>query len=83
MEKTGKNFTLKWKRTDTFEYPKVWHTFKAKDIDSDNLVEYRIQDLPESRFQEGIDFMAENFCKYEPLNEALGEFKPFAIISFY
>lgn len=67
------NIGLKWKRPETSEYPKIWHTFKAKDVDSDQLVEYRIQDLPESRFEEAIQLMTSNFCKDEPLNQALGE----------
>lgn len=64
---------LKWTRPKTSEYPKIWLTFEAKDIDSDKLVEYRIQDLPESRFDEAIQLMTMNFCRDEPLNEALGE----------
>lgn len=66
------NIGLKWKRPENSEYPKIWLTFKAKDVDSEKLVEYRIQDLPESRFDEAVQFMTTNFCKDEPLNEALG-----------
>lgn len=62
-----------WKRSESLEFPKIWHTFKAKDIDSDNLVEYRIQDLPESRFDEAIKMMSTAFCKDEPLCEAYSE----------
>lgn len=67
------NIGLRWKRPETSEYPKTWLVFKAKDIDSDELVEYRIEDLPESRFHEGVQFMASIFCKNAPLHEALGE----------
>lgn len=75
---------LKWKRPETSEYPKTWLTFQAKDIDSNELVEYRIQDLPESRYEEAVQFMAANFCKDEPLSQAFGKltmksaFIPFA-----
>lgn len=63
---------LLWSRSESVKYPKLWCTFKASDINSDELVEYRIQDLPESRFDDGIYFMAEHFCKDEPICVALG-----------
>lgn len=66
---------LKWNRPEIFENPRTWLTFEAKDINSDKLVEYYIQDLPESRFAEAIQFMASNFCKDEPLSQAFGELK--------
>lgn len=61
-----------WKRPESSEFPKIWHTFKARDIDSDNLVEYRIQDLPESRFDEAVRMMSSAFCRDEPICEAYG-----------
>ncbi|XP_031623083.1 uncharacterized protein LOC116340630 [Contarinia nasturtii] len=63
---------LKWKRPRSTEFPKVWRSFNAVDIDSGKIVEYSIQDLPESRFKDGIDFMGEHFCKDEPICEAFG-----------
>lgn len=65
---------LKWKRP-ALEYPKVWSTFEAKNIDSADLVEYRIQDLPESRFEDALEIMVSTFCKDEPLAEAYGMLK--------
>lgn len=62
---------LKWKRSDS-EFPKVWSTFKARDSDSDDLVEYRIQDLPESRFADALKTMVSIFCDDEPLAQAYG-----------
>lgn len=63
---------LIWNRPESSEFPKVWCTFKASDIDGDRIVEYRIKDLPESRFDDGINFMAQHFCLNEPIAEALG-----------
>lgn len=63
---------LWWKRPDDIEYPKIWHTFKAKDIDSDDLVEYRIEDLAENQFEDALDFVTEIFCKDEPICQAYG-----------
>lgn len=68
---------LQWKRPESLKFPKIWLTFKAKDIDSDELVEYCIQDLPESRFQDAMDFMLTIFCKDEPVSEAYGMCKEF------
>lgn len=61
-----------WKRPESSEYPKIWHTFKARDVDSDNLVEYRIQDLPETNFDQALQMMSNAFCKDEPICEAYG-----------
>lgn len=63
---------LKWKRPESAEFPRIWTTFKAKDKDSDELVEYRIQDLPESKFDEALEFLAHNYCRDEPIAEACG-----------
>lgn len=37
---------LSWKRPDNVPFPQVWLKFQAKDINSDDLVNYRVQDLP-------------------------------------
>lgn len=63
---------LKWKRPHSAEYPKVWHKFTAKDVDSDNLVEYRIEDLTESKYEASLAMMVEYFCRDEPTCAAYG-----------
>lgn len=65
---------FKWFRPKTSEFPKIWRTFSAADISSDVLVEYRIQDLPESRFEDAIKHMVSNYLKDEPLTFALSKF---------
>lgn len=65
--------SLAWKRPDSVEFPKIWRTFKAKDIGSDELVDYYVQDLPESRFEDALDFMVPILSKQEPLCEAYGK----------
>lgn len=73
-------FSLKWKRPESTDFPKVWHTFQAKDIDSNNLVDYTIEDLPESKFDEAISILVESFCKGEPMWMAYGmKFKVYRI----
>lgn len=66
--------TLKWKRPNTVKYPKVWHTFKAKDLDCDEMVEYRIQDLPLDRTDEVFEHMIANYIQDEPIGQVLGNF---------
>lgn len=58
---------LKWVRPTDVPYPKIWMTFKERDANSDKLVEYRIQDLPESMFEDAIKLMANVCVADEPL----------------
>lgn len=63
---------LSWKRLASVEYPRVWHTFMARDIDSDEMVEYRIQDLPLNRVNEVYEHMLANYIIDEPVGQILG-----------
>lgn len=77
---------LKWTRPNAVEYPKVWRTFQARDLDSDKLVEYRVQDLPESHFEIAIEHMVEHFMRDEPTMAILGEvfpYIPFFLVKFH
>lgn len=60
---------MTWKRPD-FEYPKVWHRFKARDLNSDKFVEYRIEDLLETRADEVFEHMKVNYFPDEPISQA-------------
>lgn len=64
--------SLKWKRSDSVEYPKIWHKFMARDTISDNLVEYRIQDLPLDRVNDAYYHMLVNYIVDEPVAQVLG-----------
>lgn len=64
---------LKWTRPETIEYPKVWHRFQARDLNSDNLVEYRIEDLVEERVEDAFKHMRDFYFKDEPVSTAMGE----------
>lgn len=64
---------FKWQRPDSVEYPKVWHRFRARDLNSENFVEYRIEDLVESRAEDAFTHMKENFMPDEPVCQALGK----------
>lgn len=52
-------------------YPQVFHTFMAKDKDSDELVEYMVQDLTENKFNLAIEFMIKNQVREETFHKAL------------
>lgn len=56
-----------WRRPENVEFPSVWSTFKAKDLNSEDLVEYRVQDLPVERFEEAVKHMSTNFIPDEPM----------------
>lgn len=63
---------LSWKRPDNVTFPQVWLKFKAKDLNSDDLVEYRVQDLPLERYEDAIDHMCKYFIVDEPPSKSLG-----------
>ena len=48
---------------------KIYSSFKAKDKDSDEIIEYSIQDIPEDKFEEAINLYVEHFITDEPLAE--------------
>lgn len=64
---------LKWRRPKSVKYPKVWLTFMGRDLDTDNLVEYRIEDVTESNAENVLKHMKAYFIHDEPISRALGE----------
>lgn len=65
---------LKWKRPESIEYPKVWHRFKACDLNSEELVEYRVEDLCSGKAHEAYKHMWENYLKDDPMSQAMRKF---------
>lgn len=63
---------LSWRRPSNVPFPCTWHTFKAKDVDSDGLVDYTVEDLPEERNDEAIQHMIEYYLHGEPLAKSKG-----------
>lgn len=64
---------LKWKRPESSDFPKNWYTFKAKDTETDEIVDYFIEDLSESKIEEALNLFVEHFCKEEPICNACGK----------
>lgn len=66
----------KFVRPESATYPQVYYAFNAKDKDSDVVVSYRVQDLPEEYFVKAVDLMVkhfladETFCACRKLNES-------------
>lgn len=56
-----------WSRPDKPQIPTIYHTFRAKHVDSDQLVTYRVQDFTEDRHADVIQHYRENFVDDEPL----------------
>lgn len=54
-------------RTAGFVYPQIYSRFKAKDKNSDKIVDYIIQDLPENRFKDAVEFMDKFMYQHEPM----------------
>lgn len=71
------NESLQWVRPlDVIPYPNVWVEFEAKEMkNSDKLVKYRIQDLPEDRFDDALQHLTDNYLIDEPLSVAYGKIK--------
>lgn len=65
-----------WKRPDNVPYPKVWLEFTAKESkNSDRMVKYWIQDIPENRFDDAIQHLAEHFLVGAPISTYFGNDK--------
>ncbi|KAL7028453.1 hypothetical protein ACKWTF_005842 [Chironomus riparius] len=60
-----------FKRPVNLEFPHVYCIFTAKDRGSDVMTEYRIQDIPEDRYEEAVDMMANVFLPDEPLSDKI------------
>lgn len=55
----------KFKRPESLSFPQIYHKFKAKDKNSEKIVEYRVQDLQEHYFERCVDFMVQYFLPDE------------------
>lgn len=56
-----------WTRPNRIPYPYIWLKFKAKDVETSDLVEYTVQDLPEDRYDEALNIMATQFLADAPM----------------
>lgn len=64
-----------WKRPlDKVPYPNTWLEFTAKEsFNSDKLIKYRIQDIPENRFDDAIEHIRTHFLIDSPVSKFFGK----------
>lgn len=64
-----------WSRPDSVAFPLTYTRFQALDCASDGgdrLVEYRIEDLQESRFQDAVNIIRDKHLVDEPMKSSKG-----------
>lgn len=54
-----------------FSFPKIYQTFQAKDLESNDLVEYIVRDLSKDRIEDALSHLLINFIPFEPECESL------------
>lgn len=62
---TNQNQNPGWQRA-AGSTPVCYYEFVSGDENCDKLVEYKIQDIPENRYDEACKFMLSYFVPYEP-----------------
>ena len=63
---------MPFKRPESLEFPTIYYTFKVKSRESDEVIEYRVQDLPDDRFEEALELMRTHFLPDESLCSSKG-----------
>lgn len=68
--------TSQWERSmDKMPYPHMWAEFHQKESkDSEKVVRYWIQDLPEDRYDEAIQFMITHYVPNIPIYGSVGSY---------
>lgn len=61
---------VKFKRPKDLEYPKTYHTFHAKDSNTDELVEYVVEDLTEEYTEQALEIFNSFLSPEEICNRA-------------
>lgn len=63
-----------WSRPkESVSYPIVWCEFTAKEAKhSEREIKYWVQDLPEDRFDDAIQFLADYFVADAPISKYFG-----------
>lgn len=54
-------------REPSFSYPQTYFKFKTLNYDKSTNVEYRIEDFPLDRIEDGVNFMLNHFVNDEPI----------------
>lgn len=52
-------------RPADLEFPRVFYNFKAKAKESDEIIEYEVQDLPEELYEDALELLVRDFLPDE------------------
>lgn len=61
-----------WKRATDVPHPITWFKFKAKDLEGDELVDFRVQNLTENRFDDVFKLQMNEAVDYLPPGKTIG-----------
>jgi len=62
-----------WSRPENIEFPQIYSRFVALDCDSeDKVVEYRVEDLQEDRFEDAVTIIRDKHLMDEPMKSSKG-----------
>ncbi|KAG5684339.1 hypothetical protein PVAND_013574 [Polypedilum vanderplanki] len=64
-----------FKRPANLEFPKTYYKFNLKNKTTGEIEKYRVQDLPEDRFEDALDLMVNHFLPDEEINISRGLLK--------
>ena len=59
-------------RPSDLSFPLIYHKFKAKDKDSDEIIEYQIQDLLEEDYEKAVELMTTDYAPEESFSRCRG-----------
>lgn len=57
-------------RPKSANYPNIYHEFEARDLHSNKFVKFRVQDFPRERYEEGVEYMVQNFFEHEVMGKS-------------
>lgn len=63
---------MPFKRPEHIEFPHTYYTFKVKSRDSGEIIEFRVQDLPDDKFEEALEMLKTHFLPDESFCSAKG-----------
>lgn len=62
---------MNFHRPENIPYPRVWHRFEAKDLESEKIVNYCVQDLTPEYYESVIELYKANYIPYEIVFKSL------------
>jgi hypothetical protein len=63
----------KWSRSKSVPFPKIWRKCSGlKRMDNGEVPSFTIQDIPEDRHEDIVDFMTTHFCRDETTCVSVG-----------